>query len=265
MFDLDGKEKQLWFRMLPEFVQPRTDRSAIHHALKTSKRTLDFDHFPSILKMEVEVRDSHIAGAGRGLFALKDFQPGDAVLRLARPSVAELDVDRMQDTCAWCFLRGATDPYERSLSAQQHLPTGSVETKACTGCKKVHYCSKACQTKAWKKEHKYECKVLQPENRPNLPPGVRAVVKLLGRLRADPEGKDEQLLEILKFRPYTDADVMQSFSQRQPSRREEYETMAYAAWKYAGEPVLGGTESLPIAKGFFFSVGCRYQGTSKPC
>lgn len=219
---------------------------------------------PSAIKMQVEVRESDISDAGRGLFALKNFEPGDAVLRLDRPHIAELDMDRMKDTCAWCFLRDATDPMDRKLSDQQHLPTGFVEIKACTGCKKVRYCSKACQTRSWKREHRYECKVLKGDARPDLPPGVRAVIKLLGRLKADPEGKDEQLLEILKFRPYTDADVMQRFSQREPKRMEEYETMAYAGWKYAGEPMMGDTESLPIAKGFYFSVSmvllCTFFG-----
>lgn len=204
--------------------------------------------------MQVEVRESEITGAGRGLFALQDFEPGDAVLRLGRPHVAELSMDRLQDTCAWCFSRGARDPLERRLSANMGLPTGFVETNACTGCKKVRYCSKACQTKAWKREHKYECKVLKPDSRPDLPEGVRAVIKLLGRLKSDPEGKDEELLEILKFRPYTDQDVMERFMQQDPERMEEYQTLAYAGWKYAGEPVLGGTESLPIAKGFYYSV-----------
>lgn len=99
--------------------------------------------------MDVEVRSSPIAGAGRGLFALKDFAPGDLVLSLERPYVAELDIDRLSDTCAWCFQRGATDANERSLSQNLGLPAGFIETKACTGCKRVRYCSKICQTKAW--------------------------------------------------------------------------------------------------------------------
>lgn len=213
--------------------------------------------------MQVEVRDSSIPGAGRGLFALQDFAPGDVVLRLERPFVAELAMDRLQDTCAWCFLRGARDPAERSLSASQNLPTGFVETKTCTGCNRVRYCSKTCQTKAWKREHRHECKVLQPASRPDLPEGVRAVIKLLGRLKVDPEGKDEALLEVLKFRPYTDEEVMQRFTQQDPEKMQEWQTMGYAGWKYAGEPVLGGAESLPVAKGFFFSVGgvCLLRGT----
>ncbi|EGP88636.1 uncharacterized protein MYCGRDRAFT_37947, partial [Zymoseptoria tritici IPO323] len=79
--------------------------------------------------MDVEVKQSAIPGAGRGLFATKDFEPGDIVLSLDRPYVAELDIDRLCDTCAWCF---------------QRLPAGFVQTKACTGCKKVRYCSKTC-------------------------------------------------------------------------------------------------------------------------
>lgn len=204
--------------------------------------------------MNVEVRESTIAGAGRGLFALQDFKPGDAVLRLDRPYVAELNLDRLHDTCAWCFLRSAKDSQKRTSVARKTLPTGVVETKACTGCNKVRYCSKQCQARAWKREHRYECNAIKPENRPDLPEAVRAVIKLLGRLKADPEGKDEALLEILKFRPYTDEDVIRRFMDREPEKMEEWQTMAYAAWKYAGEPVLGDTNSLPIAKGFFFSV-----------
>lgn len=213
--------------------------------------------------MDVEVKESAISGAGRGLFANKDFQPGDAVLRIPRPYVAELFIDRMQDTCAWCFLREATDPVEREASKKEYLPTGYVETKACNGCKKVRYCSKTCQTKAWKREHKYECKVLAPAERPDLPEGVRAVIKLLGRLKADPEGKDEKLLEILQFKPSLDGDMMQQFVKDHPKLYEEHETMAYAAWKYAGEPVMGDTESLPIAKAFFFNVS--RLPVAKPC
>ena len=33
-----------------------------------------------------------------------------------------------------------------------------VELKRCVQCKKVQYCSKECQGKAWKKGHKEECK-----------------------------------------------------------------------------------------------------------
>lgn len=36
----------------------------------------------------------------------------------------------------------------------------SRELKRCTGCKKTHYCSTACQSEHWKKEHKKICKEL---------------------------------------------------------------------------------------------------------
>ena len=51
--------------------------------------------------MNVEIRKSDIEGAGRGLFATKSFKPGEVVHTIARPSVAELDTERLQDTCAW--------------------------------------------------------------------------------------------------------------------------------------------------------------------
>lgn len=89
--------------------------------------------------MDVEVKTSSIASAGRGLFALRDFAPGDIVLSLDRLYVAELDIDRLADTCAWCFQRGATNADERSLSQNLGLPAGFVETKACTGCRRVNH------------------------------------------------------------------------------------------------------------------------------
>jgi hypothetical protein len=85
----------------------------------------------------VEVTQSQIAGAGRGLFARKDFQPGDVVLAVDRPLVAELDVDRMADSCAWCFQRGETDPFSRAQAASMGLPNGFIEVKACSGCHRV--------------------------------------------------------------------------------------------------------------------------------
>lgn len=216
--------------------------------------------------MDVEVRDSPIANAGRGIFALKDFAPGDLVLALDRPYVAELDIDRLIDTCAWCFQREATDPAERSASRSLGLPAGFVETKACAGCKRVRYCSKTCQSKAWKREHKYECKVLAPDNRPDLPHGVRAVIKLLGRLKADPENKDENLLDILRFQP-AGADGnsnLNDFQKQDAQRFEDFGMLSYGAWKYSGEPKIGDLDSQAIAKFLFFNVMCNTVQLSSP-
>jgi hypothetical protein len=119
----------------------------------------------------------------------------------------------------------------------------------------VRYCSKTCQSKAWKREHKYECKAIAPQDRPDLPHGVRAVIKLLGRLQADPQGKDEQLIDILRFQPYADEGLLAAMKKAKPQRCEDFDMLAYGAWKYAGEPKIGDVDSLGLAKGFFYNVG----------
>ncbi|KAK4495782.1 hypothetical protein PRZ48_013050 [Zasmidium cellare] len=207
--------------------------------------------------MEVERKKSGIEGAGRGLFAKKDFQPGDVIFTLDRPYVAELDINRLQDTCAWCFQRGAADDEERARRAALGFFTGGgIETKACTGCKRVRYCSKPCQSKAWKREHKHECKVIAPETRPDLPHGVRAVIKLLGRLKNDSAGKDELLLDILQFTPAggDKGEALERIKKENPQRFEDFSMLAYGAWKYSGEPSIGDMDSEMIAKAFFYNV-----------
>lgn len=201
----------------------------------------------------VTVRESCISGAGRGLFAAKDFQPGDVVLAIDRPLVAELDIDRLSDSCAWCFQRGATDPLERLQSASMGLPTGFIEAKACTGCHRVSYCSKKCQSRAWKNEHKYECKILAPKERPDLPEAVRAVLKLLGRLKAE-GNKNDRLGDILNFRPFAGGKGLDDFSRQNKKLFEDFNMLGFAAWKYTGEPKLEGIDSLAVAKAYLFNV-----------
>ncbi len=199
-----------------------------------------------------EVKQSKIAGAGRGLFAVKDLAPGDVVLSLDRPLVAELDVARMLDTCAWCLQRSELDPAARQQAASVGLVAGFIEVKACTGCRRVVYCSKTCQSRAWKREHKHECKAIAPKDRPDLPHGVRAVIKILGRLKADPE--NEQLRAILQFRPACDPGSMETASQRNRERLEELQMLGYGAYKYAGEPNIGNADGQGVAKGLILNV-----------
>lgn len=180
-------------------------------------------------------------------------------------SVAELDIDRMQDTCAWCFQRGAVDEYDRARRANLGFFTGGgIEVKACTGCKRVRYCSKTCQAKAWKREHKHECKVLSPAERPDLPHGVRAVIKLLGRIKNDPDGKDELLLDILQFHPAggdSEGKALEQIKKDNPKRFEDFSMLAYGAWKYSGEPKIGDMDSEMIAKAFFYNVSFVFLHT----
>ena len=97
---------------------------------------------------QLEVRTSAIRGAGRGLFALVDFSAGDVVLSVPRPLVAELNDQHLADSCSWCLERAATDPMERAQAASMMLPSGIISVKACTGCRRVSYCSKQCHSKA---------------------------------------------------------------------------------------------------------------------
>ncbi|KAI6861725.1 SET domain-containing protein [Hortaea werneckii] len=201
---------------------------------------------------DVEVKQSTIPGAGNGLFAKKAFAPGDVVLALARPYIAELDIDRLGDSCAWCCSRAENDPEERFKSQQMGLPTGFLEVKACTGCKKIKYCSKACQAKAWKMEHKHECKILAPPDRPPLPHVVRATVRLLKQIEAG----DEAPKAILRF----DSKI-EEIRKTDPKSYEEFSTLAFGAWNFAGKP---SKADLDVARHLFFAVNCNSLAFSSP-
>ncbi|KAI1873157.1 uncharacterized protein JN550_003410 [Neoarthrinium moseri] len=211
----------------------------------------------------VEVKDSTISGAGRGLFACGDFQPGDLVLAVDRPLFAELDIHRLQDTCAWCFQRAATDQIERAQAASMGLPNGFIEVKACTGCRRISYCSKSCQSKAWKREHKYECKALAPKDRPDLPDAVRSTIKLLGRMKAD-DGKYDKLATILSFRPFEGGKGVEEFGHRNRKLLEDFNMFGFAAWKYAGEPKMREADSQAVSKAFVLNIMCNKFALSSP-
>ncbi|KAI2780180.1 hypothetical protein F4815DRAFT_161587 [Daldinia loculata] len=204
---------------------------------------------------KVEVKKSTINGAGRGLFACQDFEPGDLVVFLDQPLLAELDTDHMEDTCGWCFQRGATDPMERMQAASMGLPNGLIEIKKCTRCRRVGYCSKNCQSKAWKREHKYECHVLAPSTRPDLPMGVRAVIKLLGRLRDSTGDEREQILDILNFRPVAgDSNHLEDIRRLDREKFDDFYMLANAAWTYAGKPSIDGHDAEAVARDLIFNV-----------
>lgn len=200
----------------------------------------------------VEVKQSKIAGAGRGLFAAKDLAPGDIVLSVDRPLVAEPEFERRLDTCAWCLHRSELDPAQRLQSASMGLPVGFIEVKACTGCRRAVYCSKACQSKAWKREHKYECKIIGHKDRPDLPQGVRIAMKLIGRLKAEPE--DERLRAILQFRPAGQPGGLDAARQQDSDRFSEYQMLAHGAYKYMGEPKIGDANPEGVAQSLYFNV-----------
>ena len=67
--------------------------------------------------------------AGTGLFAAKDFEAGELVLRLEREVVSVLDSGRLGVACEWCFLteEDAEDGVE-------------VKLKKCGACGIVRFC-----------------------------------------------------------------------------------------------------------------------------
>ncbi|KAK5629529.1 hypothetical protein RRF57_005244 [Xylaria bambusicola] len=172
----------------------------------------------------VEVKQSQMPGAGKGLFARVTFSPGEIVASVDRPLVTELEIDRMLDTCAWCCQRGATDPIERKTAASMGLPHGFTEVKSCTGCHRVAYCSRTCQSKAWKREHKYECKVISVEDLPPLPPGVRGAIKILGRLKADPDNEFIHVRKIMSLWPAGDPNGMSEIYRLNKKRFDDFQS-----------------------------------------
>ncbi|KAI0400365.1 SET domain-containing protein [Xylaria palmicola] len=205
----------------------------------------------------VEVKESSIPGAGKGLFARKPFSPGQTVVSVDRPLVVELENERMLDTCAWCCQRGATDPTERRMAASMGLPNGSIDIRTCTGCKKVGYCSRACQSRAWKREHKHECKTIGLKDRPDLPTSIRAVIKLLNRLKADPAGETARVQEILSLWPAGDPGGLQKIAAQDKQKYEDFQMLGRAAWHYCGQPKIDGLDSRTVAMGLLSNIMCN--------
>ena len=95
----------------------------------------------------------------------------------------------------------------------------------CTGCKKVKYCSRTCQMKAWKAVHKRECKIFaaQEEVLPNI---VVAVMQMMDGIS---QGKEEYRA-LLQMENHRD-----DFEKAGGKRLEAMQLMAHTALKMAGE------------------------------
>lgn len=134
-----------------------------------------------------EVKKSPLGGRGR--FATKDIAPGDVLLSLDRPLIAVLDRQRISDTCSWCF------SWTELPMLSGAGPNQITKVNFCVGCKKVKYCSKKCQSQAWKAGHKKYCKIFaaQEEVIPNL---VEAAMQIIEGVKTDnPSFKDVLELE----------------------------------------------------------------------
>ncbi|KAI2642724.1 SET domain-containing protein [Xylaria nigripes] len=212
----------------------------------------------------VEVKESQIQDAGKGLFARNAFSAGDIIVTVDRPFVAELEDDRLFDACAWCCQRAATDPLERATAASIGLPSGFLEIKSCTQCKRVGYCSKKCQSKAWKHDHKSECLLyIANADRPNLPPGVRATAKVLGRLKANPEREMMSVNRALELRPAAQPNVLGDMAI--PDKKySALKVLAEAAYHFSGKPTIDGLDAQSTATRLLINIMCNAITLSSP-
>ncbi|KAJ5133454.1 hypothetical protein N7526_004819 [Penicillium atrosanguineum] len=106
-------------------------------------------------------------GMGNGLFATSNIKVGEDVVHARVPFVAVLDSPRLEDTCSGCFGKKQMG--------------GETDLKACTGCRVVKYCDRACQSKDWKFAHSTECPIFQKLKPMVLPNNARALLRMVLR------------------------------------------------------------------------------------
>ncbi|KAK5691439.1 hypothetical protein LTR97_011432 [Elasticomyces elasticus] len=134
---------------------------------------------------------------------------------------------------------------ERMMATSMGSPTADVNVKACNGCKRARYCSKACQVKAWKTEHKYQCKTLKHVD---VVEPTRIVHKLLKRLQAG----DQDVEAVLRFQSKQD-DVKAQWPEHYDRLREA----GAAAWRNCDEPddIQDGLETA-VSLSFNIMTNC---------
>lgn len=102
------------------------------------------------MEAECNVRIAPSPIAGNGLLVDSALPAGETIARIDRPLAAVLDYNHIDDTCANCFWMTSVIDFD-----------GPKTVSACTGCRRVKYCSRACQRESWKRTHKHECKLYQ--------------------------------------------------------------------------------------------------------
>ncbi|PNS19716.1 hypothetical protein CAC42_7683 [Sphaceloma murrayae] len=118
----------------------------------------------SALQHRARVGPSRLAG--KGVLANEDIDEGEHIARIERPLLAVLDTKNLPLCCEDCL---RTEPGKPPVSILRY----------CVGCRSVKFCSKRCQTRSWKRSHRYECR-LYKDAAPNLPGSVvRATAQLL--------------------------------------------------------------------------------------
>ncbi|KAF2436620.1 SET domain-containing protein [Tothia fuscella] len=168
------------------------------------------------------IQNSNIPGAGRGLFASKKLGSGEAILTIDRPLLCVLSNANLMDTCANCLSSSSG-----SILASQESLHGNVVLSSCSRCKQLKYCGKKCQTEAWKRFHKFDCKSWAPEVREqpkNLPQLCRAVMELLSRKTNDKISND-QWINLLQLKSH--------LKELKGDKEEAVGLLSAAAWNYS--------------------------------
>ncbi|KAJ5233062.1 hypothetical protein N7468_006018 [Penicillium chermesinum] len=155
-------------------------------------------------------------GMGNGLFATEAIKVGEDVLHAMTPFVAVLDSPRLDDTCAACFGKRQME--------------GTVDLKACTGCRVVKYCDRTCQLKDWKFSHSKECPIYQSLKGRVLPNNARAILRIV--LRANHGKYNAQELEL-----FSSLEMHMDKIQENKEQQERITLTSKSVKEYANVPM----------------------------
>ncbi|KAI9884148.1 MAG: hypothetical protein M1823_004064 [Watsoniomyces obsoletus] len=123
---------------------------------------------------KAEVRPCVALPGQVGLYATADIPAGEEVLTIQEPLLLVVDSEHLDETCNACL--AWTTSTRRGFTAASD---DEVTLKTCLGCHTVRYCDKKCQASAWKRYHKWECKLFN-HLQPNTPPTtIRGLIRLL--------------------------------------------------------------------------------------
>lgn len=123
---------------------------------------------------DIQVRDA--GQKGQGLFARRDLSTRDTIHAIREPSLIAISTAELASFCYNCYA-GSKPVTENSYSIGQYR---DAHLQICTGCQVARFCGKPCQTQAWKKFHKYECKIFaRLRSKGMLPESARALIRFI--------------------------------------------------------------------------------------
>ena len=144
-------------------------------------------------KFNLELRESTVTGAGRGLFALRPLQPGEEIVTSLDPFVSVVTRQKLSMVCHNCF---------RFTSMEDDI----LKLKHCSACKKIHYCNFLCQKEDWS-IHKRECATICEQHGSELVDLFRLMIRFLSRCylclqQSGSKNVDIMIIRTLESRKY---------------------------------------------------------------